>query len=508
MMKVILVDDEQYILSGLQTLIEWEKLACVVVGAYESAQQALCKMQEETPDVAILDIHMHGMTGLQLGKEIREKYPNCQIIFLTGYEDFSYAKTALDLGAIAYVLKTEALDELPEALKKAYLQYEKNTTPKVQTSEQEVLHALILGTYTEIENEQKNKEIQALNEKIHAFRFMTVEMKKTHKDVLEQCKRLFKTSFQAYAYVFVPLSSCKMGVVLTQNAMDGQQVKEKAERFVQSVQSFLSLNLIVSMSALYKDVRMLENAYEETKQLLLNIPKDSDKKVLITSESNEYLERTNDLTKRFIQQCTQMILEGEKENLALCIKNYVVALNEAYLTEVKSSAISVLHALDLLCFPYEKEGVSAPSNHAYKDVLQSKRLTEVEDILLSAAKKAFVVVHREQKKVYSLIEKTNDFIEQHAFEKITLQDIADAVHSNASHLSRFYKEKTSENLFDVINKKRLEKAVQLLLTTDLHAYEISEQVGFSDTSYFSRFFKKHMGMSPLQFIKKKGENIV
>lgn len=98
-----------------------------------------------------------------------------------------------------------------------------------------------------------------------------------------------------------------------------------------------------------------------------------------------------------------------------------------------------------------------------------------------------------------LIEQMENYINQWYTKKITLDDMAEVLHANPSYLSRLYKIKKGENLFDNINKKRLEKAKEYMIQTDMKVYQISEAVGFEDTGYFSRTFKKYTGLTPKEY---------
>lgn len=95
------------------------------------------------------------------------------------------------------------------------------------------------------------------------------------------------------------------------------------------------------------------------------------------------------------------------------------------------------------------------------------------------------------------------YIEQNYKSKVTLSDMAVALHANGSYLSRLYKNKTGKNLFDAILDRRMEAAKEYLIHTDMMTYEISEAVGIEDSGYFSKMFKRKTGFSPKEYRKRE-----
>lgn len=106
---------------------------------------------------------------------------------------------------------------------------------------------------------------------------------------------------------------------------------------------------------------------------------------------------------------------------------------------------------------------------------------------------------KEEKDTDSLYHQMVRYIEENYQSKITLDDIAEKLHANRSYLSRLYKSRSGINLFDDILQRRIEKAKEYMDSTDWKIYEVSEAVGFDDTGYFSRVFKKYSGMSPKDY---------
>ena len=101
-----------------------------------------------------------------------------------------------------------------------------------------------------------------------------------------------------------------------------------------------------------------------------------------------------------------------------------------------------------------------------------------------------------------VIQDIEKYIEENLDKKLSLTDIAESIHMNKSYISRMFKEKAGENLFDYINKRKIEKAKPLIKNNELRMYEIALNVGMEDTAYFSRVFKKYEGISPSEYQKE------
>ncbi len=120
MYKLIIADDEEATRSRLLSLLEKEKDNFVVKGSYQNGYDVLEDLDSLSDvDIVITDIKMPFVTGLELAKNLKESYPLIQIIFLSGFDDFDYAKQAIQLDAVAYLLKPLSYTELKEALYKA-----------------------------------------------------------------------------------------------------------------------------------------------------------------------------------------------------------------------------------------------------------------------------------------------------------------------------------------------------------------------------------------------------
>lgn len=116
MFKVVLVDDEEIIVQGLQKVIDWEKYGCEVAATAYDAKSGAQAIREHRPDILFTDIKMPGIDGLTMLAGLKGEFPEMLITVLTGYRDFEYAKRAINLGVTRFLLKPSKMAELQEAL--------------------------------------------------------------------------------------------------------------------------------------------------------------------------------------------------------------------------------------------------------------------------------------------------------------------------------------------------------------------------------------------------------
>ena len=126
MYRVLLVEDEEIELETLRDYIDWKKNGISRVFTARNGRRALECLEENMADIVITDIQMPGMSGIELAETIvRRGYP-CKIVFLTGYDDFSYIHSAFQVNAVDYLLKPFTIEEVEACLRKVRSELEKS----------------------------------------------------------------------------------------------------------------------------------------------------------------------------------------------------------------------------------------------------------------------------------------------------------------------------------------------------------------------------------------------
>lgn len=136
-MRILIVDDEPIIRQSLAQLIIQTDKRSEIVGTAQNGQEALQLLPQLQPDVIFTDIRMPGMSGLELARHVSQSAPDIQIVILSGYAEFEYARSAIDSGVVSYLLKPTKIQELRTVLNKLYgvWQARNQSAPLTQTDE-------------------------------------------------------------------------------------------------------------------------------------------------------------------------------------------------------------------------------------------------------------------------------------------------------------------------------------------------------------------------------------
>ena len=167
MYKVLLVDDEYMITEGLKKLIPFDHWNMEVVATAEDADQALDYVREHPVDVVITDVNMPGKTGLQMIAEMKDLIPDAAYIIMSGYQDFEYVKTALNLRVADYLLKPVNKVEMGNILEKIQHQIQQpsqelaNRLIHDDISEEEFVGISQAGTHCGLESLRRKKALSA-----------------------------------------------------------------------------------------------------------------------------------------------------------------------------------------------------------------------------------------------------------------------------------------------------------------------------------------------------------
>lgn len=510
MYKIMIADDEPIVRKGLVNLVDWNNLDCEIIYQADDGALVLENLAIYNPDILICDIRMPRVDGIGVAKYIYENHLHTKMIILTGFADFSYARLAIKYNVIEYITKANALEGIPDAIKKAKEAIEKSKIATMvhdmSTLKINFLKSVIDGSLydDDISTGLMNYDIELGTYQVISLqflrndRFSEIENGKFYKSI----SNFFTMFFSGYSIYQIPLSKEQFCIIAYRmSSIDSGTIKNVCQSLAETLEGFMQLNVIIGISSRYCKSNELGSAYQQASLFSNTFFLDHSQKVYSASDAESFSHSVD--MKNLTRIIDNIALEIQKGNAIEALGSFDELLtlqSHSSIEIIKSTGIIIINTCDKLLATYNTSTQVLTSNkHILSDIFGCTLLTQYKEIIENVIKVTTTYLNNYLQSKNKLILDTLNYINSHYHEDITLLDIANKVHVNSSYLSRSFKEHTGSTIIATLNNKKIEKAKELLLNSDLKIYEISEAVGISDTTYFSHFFKKNTGLSPKEF---------
>lgn len=511
--RVMLADDEPIMRKALLTLADWESMECEIVYTAANGQEVMENLEKVMPDILITDIKMPGKNGIELAKYIWEQKLPIKVIILTGYADFAYAQSAVKFNVVDYVIKAGAFDGLLEAVEKAKERIQKRKEEHREEDNhiqmQNLLKSVFDGSlYDENEIEEACINADFLVGKVQyyvillRFRVQGEERKHGGKTIYESLTNFFSMVFTKQMCGAVAVERDTFALVLSE--INGKkELQYQCMQIIDMMDNFMKMHSYIGISSGHLSTKELKVAYNEAEEALECSFMDEESKINFYQPRNHQEEvMSADIEKRVKHLCGEI-----KKGNVTCVKADFSELIDRFKEErcsshlIKNAGINIQNQCRNILSEYDKTiyEVTGIENSISKTIYRCRFLKEYERILYDIVVKTAESVHIAVNKKETLIYECEKFIEENFHKNILVADVAKYVGASPSYLSRVFKEMVGKTLISTINEKKIEKAKEYLLHTDMKIYEIAEALGFEDTTYFSHFFKKYTKMSPKEY---------
>lgn len=540
MMNVIIVDDELLMRIGLKSMINWEEHGFQIVGEAANGKEALELAALHSPNLIFTDIKMPVMDGLELIREASQALPSCQYVILSCLDEFQYAKEALRLGAVDYLIKSDIrqqqlLDVLGIVKKKfeQRLQSSDNAVFKQHYKEgisylKETLFKELFSGFLSVEEMISRSEalhISLVQDrmiliKLRIDRFEDIRQKYVEQDekllryavvnMMEELiprkwrKELIVESSAEYLLMInLPESGAEFGQELEQGSNEAMPMDKLNKLFASisaAMKDFLNISLSIGVSGIAPGFNGLRRAYQEADASLRNLFFEEKGNVVYyhtaswKSRESDSFHLSREEESRFRQ-----LVENDGEGTA----NYLEDLKKRLHNEGSSEkAIRKLHirllSLIISCFPSAPEFI-ASGYTPYELLLREERLNGLHEFVLSYLQQCLEHNRSLDHRPQSYAEQASEIIMNHYADNLSLQSVASRINVNPSYLSRIFKQETGLNFISYLTQVRIDKAKHCLKGKNIKVYEVADMVGYPNTAYFSKIFKKMTGFTPEEY---------
>ncbi len=536
MYRLLLVDDEPEIRDGLLEIINWEQEGFEVVGVAENGLEALQVAEGASPDLVVTDIRMPFLDGLEMARRMRQTLPAVQFIVLSGYDDFDYARQAIQLQIKDYVLKPISSDEFTAVLRRVKKHMDEDFAQRsnVQTlrehfraslpilrellltsllsggvSTREAVHSaqqyglsLASSRYAvallEIGNTQGGGE--ELNENPELLRFAVMNIVTEILQAQLHC-HVFHYNGQVAILLLLP----------TEEEAPFSRAVDMLDTAHLTVRHYLECATAIGVSNPCAQLGQLRQAARQAQSALDQCSLLGDNQVLTIADvepGSAHQLAVDEMDLRALSNALKLgntndaeeqvhKLLGEVRLSKATFQDYQV-----YLLEVLATIIRTARDLEME-LPASPDGMGA----SMEAILRSRELEETE-ALLCALCRALTGRIRDSRQETGrrLAQLAVEYgKENFANSDISLEKVCRHLHISAAYFSTLFKRETRKTFHQYLTELRMDKAMTLLAGSDLKTADIALMVGMGEASYFSYSFKKHFGVSPSQARKSARE---
>jgi two-component system response regulator YesN len=530
MLKVFLVEDEFVVREGIKNNINWEANGYEFCGEASDGELAYPMIQELKPDIVITDIRMPFMDGLELSRLIKKEMPWMEIIVLTGYEEFEYAKECIKIGVAEYLTKPISSEMLLEELgviakdieekrkeRESREKYQKEMEENYQQEGRNLFQYIVTGS-------KSVAELLEIADRIHVdissvwYNVVLVQIQSVNQQeeedagsIMEIEQKLLKLRDDEHFLVF-------------DRTMEGKAVLFKGDTREELLQvQTTHINQVKEVLNHYADIRYfggIGTPVNRLREVPLSFEKASRaylhrylvKENLILSEEDtekkgapeKEVFNINSVDSKVIDRSKirEFLQTGEEEEAVLFVEAYFKALGKAALNSrlfrqyiILDTYFCVADFLESMSFQRGEIEVFGIDS----DATQSPE--GARDYLVRIMKQAFRLREKTASNRYNgIVEQVIHYIEEnYADEDLSLNMLAEQVSFSPNHLSMIFSQQTGQTFIKYLTDYRMSKAKELLRWTGKRSGEISAAVGYKDPHYFSYLFKKTQGMTPTQY---------
>lgn len=533
MFKVLLVDDEILTREAISKNVPWEKQGFTLIGAAENGQDAINIIEEEQPDLVITDICMPYMDGLELANYIDKNYPGIKVVILSGYDEFEYARQAVEYRVKEYILKPVTSLELKEVLKRirACLKEEAEQKAHIEKIQSEykrnmpVLRERFLRRLMEekYSKEDIEEQLNNLNISIRGsyYSVALIDLEDASQFCLlypDSEEELINFAISNIANeimedrqkgIAVQLSDGRQALLFAGDDRSGIEadIKENCDRIIGALWNYVkirvSISIGITVSSPYGIKDSCYNAREalEYKFLLEKQDYIYGKDLEEVKHKNGYVQ-VNQWSSRLeliikLNQKAELVQAVDalfEEIKGKCSAKKDILL---YIQNILLSVLIAFEEADYTTGDYAEERI------ILKKLADSRYLSELKyDFTKLCSDIMNKITGQKDGEGRKLSILAMDYIEKNYMDSgMSLNMVCTHLGVSISYFSMIFKNYTGETFVEALTRVRIDKSRKLMDTTDLKAYEIAERVGYNDPHYFSMIFKKVTGKTPSEYAK-------
>ena len=528
--QMLIVDDNNKDRRVLREIINWSSYDIEIIGEAANGREALKQVEVHRPDIIITDIYMPVVNGLDLVAEVRKSYAEVKIIFMSFYEDFEFAKSAIDLSVYGYIVKPIRKPEVEQAISKVLSVYKKEEESEEEKSrlslhleeampilKESFFRDMLFGVYGSEEEILKRMEYFYITRfQNPSIRVFTILVKNASVSI--SVAQQYSTAYSIKELLTVNSNTALVHVVQTStdeytilNISDKEDKSGSDEDEINYIMdiyprldAILNNDFVIGISmhsqhmtdihTMFKQARKAAAATFYSRKIPVVFYRD-----IIDSSSEQ--DASHIYFDEMYSRIDELLMENDDREIWNYLKNQFTSAwnDEQY---IRYQAFSIVNILQINILEHRKN---------FKDIVDDdiviwKKLNNINTIP-ELIKWLYKITLSVKQSLYGyaksrngqIVESIKRIIHEKYAEQIGINEIVQTIYMSSKQANNIFKKETGQSIFEYLVSYRIRVAKELLLQPDARISETAYRVGYVNSSHFSLLFKRITGKTPREF---------
>lgn len=528
----MLADDESIVIDSLSYMIEKNFGQTCEIKAAKSGRKVIELAEEFQPDIAFMDIQMPGINGIEAMKEIRKRNEKIIFIVMTAYDRFSFAQESINLGVMEYLTKPSNKEKVISTLERAMelvndmkkkrmedLEMKEKLGTIIPVLESNLVYSILFQT-NDFSNRRNLKQLLNIQKDYGYIMVLEFGERKENGQMSNpigssvkatqfytQFREIIQEFFQG---VIGPIMGNRMIIVVFREEAavsleERSKMIETSRDLIRKMKKRTDIQFKIGIGSCTNFEGLRESFEEAVEVLRIN-----SEKVGHVQDLPIGCQYEEDYPIHLEKELFDAVKKGDVGRVRLKAEHFFNWMEGKYQEDLENIKLKVLEfVLYAEHLSYESGGrvYHFQDRFGYLDRVQ--KMASYQEILSWFVEKitdACMSLNRKKEdQSNAIIKKAKEYINQRFMKDISLDEVSREVDISSYYFSKLFKGETGENFIEYLTRIRMDKARELLQSKEFSIKQICVLVGYSDPNYFSRIFKKSIGITPTEYREKEEE---
>ena len=529
----MIADDESIVIDALKFIIERNFQDECIIESAKTGRKVIELAESFLPDIVFMDIQMPGINGIEAMREIRKNNAHIIFIVVSAYVKFDYAKDAIEIGVLDYINKPIEKDVIVKTLQTAMKKVDeakyRRSIDLANKEKLEIVTPIIENGFIysllyqnngkeELDNFRTLLGIEEEAGYLMSLQFGELSDKERMENVIGTSVRLQKEYtrmrdiMKSFFYCFVGAMMGNMILAFVPCDISNQDEEyeirianiEKGRKMVRELRHTFDAKFRLGIGTT-REIYDLSESYNEAMRSLAYNNSDSvvhvnDLPILCSYEDNYPIETETMLFKNIAIGNLNKSIYYAKSFFDWMVENH-----SQNVMDIKLKALEIVLKAENIGF---ESGGMVYRFHMRSEYLQCimemqsyQSLYEWLEIKISEVCRN--ILTKKEESTVDIVKKAQLYIEENYSKDIILEEVSKQLQISPYYLSKLFKKRSGNTFIEYLTSVRIEKAKELLRNSSKSMKEICVEVGYADANYFSRTFKKNVGVSPTEYKEEK-----